>query len=130
MVAYRGDRVAVALATATTMFTLPSIFLGPFAGVLIDRLPRKWVLIISDGSVAVFTAILSLLFWLDVAQPWHVFAIIFLRAIGDTFQNPAMMSTTPLMVPKDQYQRVAGMNATLFGITAFAVPPWARRCWG
>ncbi|NLD72185.1 MAG: MFS transporter [Chloroflexi bacterium] len=114
---------AVALATATTMFTLPSIFLGPFAGVLIDRLPRKWVLIISDGSVAVFTAILSLLFWLDVAQPWHVFAIIFLRAIGDTFQNPAMMSTTPLMVPKDQYQRVAGMNATLFGITAFAVPP-------
>ena len=114
---------AVALATATTMFTLPSIFIGPFAGVLIDRLPRKWVLIVSDGSVALFTALLSLLFWLDVAQPWHVFAIMFLRAVGDSFQSPAMMSTTPLMVPKDQYQRVAGMNATLFGITAFAVPP-------
>lgn len=114
---------AVALATATTMFTLPAIFVGPFAGVLIDRLPRKWVLILSDGSVALFTALLSLLFWLDLAQPWHVFAIMFLRALGDAFQSPAMMSTTALMVPKDQLQRVAGMNATLFGILSFAVPP-------
>ena len=114
---------ATVLATATTATVLPMIFLGPFAGVLVDRWPRKWVLIISDGSTAVFTAVLSLLFWLGVAQPWHVFLILFLRSVGDAFQTPAMSSTTPLMVPKSQLARVAGMNSTLQGILSFATPP-------
>ncbi|NLS78141.1 MAG: MFS transporter [Chloroflexi bacterium] len=114
---------ATALATATIMFTLPAILIGPFAGALVDRLPRKWVLIISDGTIALFTVVLSVLFWLDKAQPWHVFAIMFVRAVGDSFQTPTMMSTTPLMVPKEHLSRVAGMNATLWGVLSFAVPP-------
>ena len=114
---------AAVLATATTAALLPTIFLGPFAGALVDRWPRKWVLILSDGSTALFTALLSILFWLNVAQPWHVFVILFLRAIGDTFQNPAMMSTTPLMVPKSQLTRISGMNSTLNGALRFAAPP-------
>ena len=70
---------------------LPTILLGPFAGTLeVDRWPRKWVLILSDSSIAVFTALLGLLFWLGVAQPWPVFVILFLRSLGDAFQNPAM----------------------------------------
>jgi DHA3 family macrolide efflux protein-like MFS transporter len=114
---------ATTLATATIMTNLPHILVGPFAGALVDRLPRKWVLIISDGSIALFTALLSVLFWLDVAQPWHVFGILLIRALGDSFQSPTMMSTTPLMVPRDQLSRVAGMNATLWGVLSFAVPP-------
>ena len=114
---------ATILATATSVGFLPTIFLGPFAGALVDRLPRKWVLIVSDGSIALLTALLSLLFWLDIAQPWHVLGIIFLRSVGDAFQSPAMTSTTPLMVPRDQLSRVAGMNSTLFGVLNFAIPP-------
>ena len=114
---------ATILATATSVGFLPTIFIGPFAGALVDRWPRKWTLIISDGTIALLTALLSLLFWLEVAQPWHVLAIIFLRSVGDAFQNPAMSSTTPLMVPKSQLSRVAGMNSTLWGILDFAVPP-------
>lgn len=114
---------ATVLATATIMTSLPAIFLGPFAGVLVDRLSRKWVLIVSDGSIAVFTIVLAALFWLDKAQPWHVFGIMFLRAIGDSFHRPTMMSTTTLMVPKEQLSRVAGMNATLWGTLDFVVPP-------
>ena len=114
---------AKTLATATAISFLPTIFLGPFAGTLVDRWPRKWVLILSDGSTALFTALLSVLFWLDIAQPWHVFVILFLRSLGDCFQNPAMMSTTPLMVPKDQLTRVAAMNSTMLGISRFLAPP-------
>ena len=114
---------AAVLATATTVAMLPRIFLGPFAGALIDRLPRKWVLILSDGSIALFTGLLSLLFWLGAAQTWHIYLILFVRALGDMFQNPAMMATTPLMVPKEQLSRVAGMNSALQGILLFGAPP-------
>jgi len=114
---------AKTLATATAVGYLPTIFLGPFAGTLVDRWPRKWVLIVSDGLIALATALLALLFWLGVAQPWHVFVILFVRSLGDCFQNPAMMSTTPLLVPKDQLTRVAGMNSTLQGVIKFTAPP-------
>lgn len=114
---------AKTLAIASTVGYLPTIFLGPFAGTLVDRWRRKWVLIVSDGLIALFTALLALLFWLGVAQPWHVFVILFLRSLGDCFQNPAMMSTTPLMVPRDQLARVAGMNSTLQGVIRFVAPP-------
>ena len=114
---------AKTLAAAATVSFLPTIFLSPFAGALVDRWPRKWVLILSDGSTALFTALLSVLFWLDIAQPWHVFVILFLRSLGDCFQRPAMNSTTPLMVPRDQLTRVAGMNATLEGLIKFVAPP-------
>ena len=39
------------------------------------------------------------------------------------FGIPAISSTTPLMVPKSQLSRVAGMDSTLQGILSFAVPP-------
>ena len=74
---------AKVLATATTVGLLPTILLGPFAGALVDRWPRKAVLILSDGSIALFTGLLAILFWLGVAQPWHVFLILFLRSLGD-----------------------------------------------
>ncbi|NLS79393.1 MAG: MFS transporter [Chloroflexi bacterium] len=113
---------AAVLATATTMGMLPTILLGPFAGTLIDRLKRKWVLILSDASTALFTVLLGLLFWLGIAQPWHVFLTILLRAVGDAFQNPTMMTTTAMMVPKEQLSRVAAMNQALQGILGFVAP--------
>ena len=114
---------AKTLATAATVSFLPTIFLGPFAGTLVDRWSRKWVLVVSDGLIALFTAFLGLLFWLGVARPWHVFVVLFFRALGDCFQNPAMISTTTLMVPRDQLARVAGMNSTLSGVVGFVAPP-------
>lgn len=113
---------ATILAAATTIQMLPDILLGPFAGALVDRWPRKWTLIAADGAVALFTALLALLFWLDIVQPWHVLAIILLRAIGNTFHRPAMTSTTATMVPRDWLPRVGGMNSTLTGILRFAAP--------
>jgi len=60
------------LATATLVSMLPILLLGPFAGALIDRWDRRWIMIISDVSIALFTALLAYLYWLEIAQIWHV----------------------------------------------------------
>ena len=51
------------------MTMIPSIVVGPFAGVLIDRWSRKMVLVVSDGLIALILALQMLLFWLGVAEP-------------------------------------------------------------
>ncbi|MCJ7551723.1 MAG: MFS transporter [Anaerolineae bacterium] len=114
---------ATVLTTATLVSMLPFIVLAPFSGVLVDRWNRRWVMVISDALIAVLTAVLAYLYWLDVAKVWHVYLILFLRAFGDVFQSPAMQASTSLMVPRHHLTRVAGANDLLMGIVNIVSPP-------
>jgi DHA3 family macrolide efflux protein-like MFS transporter len=114
---------AATLATASLVTLLPTIVLGPFAGTLVDRWNRRAVLIAADGMVALFTALLAYLYWQDLAQPWHLYVIMFLRSLGGAFHQPAMMASTSLMVPPEQLTRVGGMNQTLAGMLRIVAPP-------
>ncbi|MBN1579490.1 MAG: MFS transporter [Anaerolineae bacterium] len=118
-----SGRSATILATATLVAMLPGVLLGPFAGALVDRWNRRRVMIVADTIIALFSAWLAFLFWADRMQIWHVYAIMFVRALGGAFHWPAMQASTSLMVPKEQLSRVAGMNQTLQGILGIVTPP-------
>ncbi|HEX6385167.1 MAG TPA: MFS transporter [Anaerolineae bacterium] len=106
---------ATVLAMASLVGLMPQIVLGPFAGVLVDRWNRRLTMLAADGAVAVATIALAYLFWIDAAQVWHVFIILFIRALGGTFHWPAMMASTSLMVPKVHLTRIQGFNQMLNG---------------
>ena len=114
---------AAALATASLAAMLPIVALGPLVGTLIDRWSRRWIMVIADGAIALFTALLAYLYWRGTVQMWHIYAILAVRALGTAFQDPAMTASTSLMVPSDQLTRVAGMNQTRQGITNIAGAP-------
>ena len=111
------------LATATMMTLLPPVFLGPFAGALVDRWNRRLVMLYSDAAIAVFTALLAVLFLLDIAAPWHIYGIMLIRAIGGTFHSPSIKASTTLMVPNEHLPRVGGMNQALAGVLSIVAPP-------
>jgi len=115
-------RSTATLATASLVTLLPTIVLGPFAGTLVDRWNRRAVLIAADVLVAVFTALLAFLFWQDMVQTWHIYAIMFLRSLAGAFHQPAMLASTSLMVPHEQLTRVGGMNQTLAGALRIVAP--------
>jgi DHA3 family macrolide efflux protein-like MFS transporter len=116
-------RSATVLATASLVQVLPGVILGPFVGALVDRWNRRTVMILADTAIALFSAWLAFLFWTEALQIWHVYVIMFVRAVGGTFHWPAMQASTSLMVPKEQLSRVAGMNQTLQGILNIVSPP-------
>ena len=114
---------ATVLTTASIVSILPFIALAPVAGVLVDRWNRRRVMIIADAMIALFTLLLAFLYWLGIVQVWHVYAVLFLRSLGDGFQDPAMRASTSLMVPKSELARVGGMNETLQGVINIVSPP-------
>lgn len=114
---------ATVLATATLVSLLPPVLIGPFAGALVDRWNRRLVMIAADGSIALATLLLVLLFWSGQVQVWHVFVIGFIRAVGETFHYPAMQASTSLMVPEKHLSRVQGVNQTLNGALNIVAPP-------
>jgi len=114
---------ATVLAFATLAQILPDVFLGPFAGALVDRWNRRVVMIAADLTIAAATLALGVLFWLGGVQPWMVYIILFIRAVGGSFHWPAMQASTSLMVPDKHLTRIAGLNQTLRGILNIATPP-------
>ncbi len=84
---------------------VPQMLLGPFAGVWIDRLKRKNIIISADlfqGAVALAFAF----FFISGTPPfWSVFVVLGIRAIGGVFHTPAIQSAIPMLVPQDQLMR-------------------------
>jgi len=111
------------LATATLVALLPQVLLGPFAGALVDRWNRRWVMVVTDSLIAVVTLGLVLLFLSGQIQIWHVYVAMFLRSLGGAFHWPSMEASTALMVPKKHLTRLAGANQTLRGLMNIAAPP-------
>lgn len=111
------------LTWAAAMSVLPMVIIAPFAGVVVDRFNRRLIMIVSDGFVALFTLLLAFLFWQGVVEPWHVLAVLFLRATSGAFQFPAMQASTSLMVPAEQLARVQGFNQMLQGVMGIIAPP-------
>ena len=59
---------AEVLSYAAIAGLLPQILLGPMAGVFVDRWNRKWTMIGADSFVALCSAVIALLFYLDMVD--------------------------------------------------------------
>ncbi len=90
-----GQGLAVAGVVAAEV--VPTLLLGPIAGVVIDRFSRKTVLIGADLLRAVLVA--SLIWPQGV---WHVYLVAAGLAAGNTFFNPAVQVVIPVLTTEDQ----------------------------
>jgi DHA3 family macrolide efflux protein-like MFS transporter len=72
--------------------------------------------------VTVGSLVLIYLFWSGHIQVWHVYCIVFVRAMGGIFQWSAMQASISLMVPQAHLARIAGLNQALRGATSIAAP--------
>ncbi len=83
-----------------------------------------------DGLIALFSLGLAVLFLLGKAVFWHIYVILFVRAVGGIFHLLAMQASTPLIVPEKHLGRLAGANLTLQGAISIAAPaPGALLLW-
>jgi DHA3 family macrolide efflux protein-like MFS transporter len=114
---------ATVLAMATLVSLLPGVILGPLVGALVDRWNRRVVMMVADSFVALASAWLAYLFWVDAMRIEYVYVIMLARAIGSTFHFPAMQASTTLMVPKEHLPRVAGINQMMGGAVSIISPP-------
>lgn len=110
------------LVVSNLLALLPRMILGPFAGSLIDRMPRKRVMVLADGGIALVTAALIALFALDAVSVPMVMGVLLLRSLGAMFHQPAMKSATALLVPPEHLPRVGGMNRVLSGAMTIVAP--------
>ncbi|RPJ17229.1 MAG: MFS transporter, partial [Chloroflexi bacterium] len=106
---------ATALAIASLMGLLPQVILSPFIGTWVDRGNRRAILISADATVAFATLVLVALFALGRAEIWHIYGLLFIRAVAGGFHQSAFGASVVLLVPKEHLARVQGFNQALYG---------------
>jgi DHA3 family macrolide efflux protein-like MFS transporter len=114
---------ATVLALASLLSMLPGILLGPLVGALVDRWNRRAVMLVADSAIALVSAWLAYLFWVDALQTWHVYVIMLARAVGSAFHDPAINASTSMLVPKEHLPRIQGLNSALAGVVSIVSPP-------
>ncbi|MBL8080353.1 MAG: MFS transporter [Anaerolineales bacterium] len=106
---------ATTLSIASMMGLLPQVLLSPFIGTWVDRGNRRLILMFADGTVALVTLILAVLFAMGSVQVWHIYLVLLTRAVAGGFHQSAFGASVVLLVPKDQLGRVQGFNQALYG---------------
>jgi len=86
----------MALAGMTIAMALPYAIFGPIAGVLVDRVSRKYVMIVSDLARSVIVA--GLFFAPDIIT---LLVLVFLKEVFSTFFSPAKQAALVAVVPED-----------------------------
>jgi MFS family permease len=76
---------------------VPTLLLGPVAGVVIDRFDRQRLLIAVEGLRALLVVLLALTHVL-----WAVYMLAALLAVGSTVFNPALQAVIPALLSEDE----------------------------
>ena len=103
-------------------FTIPTLIISPVAGVLVDRVDRKWIMLLSDVGAVISTLIVWLLYINGSLAVWHIYIASIVNAAFTSFQWPAYSAATTMLVPKEQLGRAAGMVQIGEAISQLASP--------
>lgn len=111
-----------ALATMAIVLALPSLTFGLVSGVIIDRVDRRKIMILSDLLRAIFVAGFLLV---DSAEKiWILYVIAFMQASIATFFTPARSALIPNIVPKEGLMSANSLSQTsriVFGLIGTGV---------
>ncbi|HXH36381.1 MAG TPA: MFS transporter [Plantibacter sp.] len=103
----------VVLAFAAVAGFLPQAVVSIFGGVWADRLNRKLLIILADGSIAITTLALAIFLLNGVTELWLIFLTLAIRSVGAGIQMPAVSALIPQITPTDKLMRVNGINGSI-----------------
>lgn len=100
---------ATALALVGFFYVTPMLIFSPFAGAIVDRANRKWMMALSDLASGMATLGILGLYLSGQLQIWHLYVANVIIGLFQSFQWPAYSAAISVMLPKEHYGRANGM---------------------
>ena len=82
---------------------LPTVFLQPVAGALLERRKKKNVMVVTDLLRALLVGYILLRLFTGLPTPVEMLIFTFLISTVEAFRQPAGSSILPMIVEKEQY---------------------------
>ncbi len=101
---------------------LPTLVLGPYGGVLADRMPKRAMVIGAQTVVGILSALLAVLIISGGEQLWQVYLIIVGIGLAQVVDNPARAVFVNEIVGQAQLRNAISFNAMIFQFGALVGP--------
>ena len=114
---YGQEGTASSIALLTLCSFAPTILFRFVAGAIADRWDKKRIMLFADLFAACGTLSVFMLYSFSALRVSHLYLINILLSFSNAFQEPASFVATSLLVPKEHYSKVSGLQ----GISGAAV---------
>jgi predicted MFS family arabinose efflux permease len=101
---------------------LPMLFFSLFAGVIIDRFPKKILLICTQTGALLVTLSLSILIWSGSIQYWHLLVAATVLGLVNTLDMPLRQAFVIEMVGKEDLMNAIALNSSVFNVARVLGP--------
>ncbi|WP_218712578.1 MFS transporter [Arthrobacter sp. BF1] len=101
---------------------LPIIFLGPYAGLLGDRVNKRKLLLITQSAMGFCALLLGILVITGTVQLWHVYALALMLGVASAFDAPSRQAFVSEVVAKDDVPNAVALNSASFNLARLAGP--------
>ncbi len=104
------------------MAGLPFLVVSIPAGVLVDRMDRRRLLLICQGLAAALAVIVAAVVFLDLVQPWQLLVAAFLNGSLLATMTPTQQSLVPAIVDRKDLTNAIGLNSAGMNMTRAGGP--------
>ena len=108
---YEQEGTASSVTLLTICIFLPTILFRFVGGALADRWDKKRIMLIADLVAACGTGVVLALHACSALRVWTLYGIDALLSLMNAVQEPASFVATSLLVPKEHYARVSGLQS-------------------
>lgn len=119
---YKLTGSPLALGTVTFVNTLPSLFLSLWAGVLVDRMDKRRLLLILQWVMLGLALTLAGLTYTGLITYPVVLVLSALLGVATTFDLPARHAFTVEMTSKEDLNSAVAMNSSMFNLARLVGP--------
>ncbi len=116
------DPSPLALGTLTVLQFTPILVLSLFAGALVDRFSKRWLVFGLQAAALFQASALAALVLTHTVQLWHVYVLAAMLGTINAFDSPARQTFISELVPREQIQSAVGLNASAFNMARIFGP--------
>ncbi|MGI8507269.1 MAG: MFS transporter, partial [Solirubrobacteraceae bacterium] len=110
------------LGVVIALQTLPVLVLGPYGGVIADRVDKRKLMIALQSVVGLLALTLGLLTVTGAVRVWEIGALAALLGLNNAFENPARQSFMLELVGPEHLRNAVSLNSVLVNVARTVGP--------
>jgi MFS family permease len=111
-----------ALGIATALQYLPILILGPYGGVIADRISKRKILYFTQSMSGILALILGVLVATGLVKVWMVYVLAFCLGMVTVFDNPTRQTFYIELVGPDNLRNAVTLYSTLVNLARIIGP--------
>lgn len=111
---YQLTHSELALGVVGFASAIPVLIVSPWGGVIVDRVPKRNLLVLTQASAMMLAFILSFLSFAHVVQVWHILALAAALGVVNALDAPGRQAFVIEMVGKEDLSNAIALNSMVF----------------